>query len=198
MKSLPRFILSRIGIGLLFAVPVYLSILLILKALSSIKGLLQPIKLLLPAWLQADALLALLLLVGILFVIGVLIHTALGKHIRDKIERLLFQQIPGYSLFRSFAQRVAGETAESTWKPALVETDDLALMPAFIIEELPDGRYTIFVPSVPTPLAGAVFIYPRERVHPVNIPFSKALKVVTHWGEGAKELVAAMDQEKRL
>lgn len=197
MKSLPSYILSRIGIGLLFAVPIYLSILLILKALNSVKGMLQPIKSLLPTWLQADALLALLLLLGIIFAIGVLVQTAFGKRIREKIERSILQKIPGYSLFRSFSQRIAGETVESTWKPALVETDDDALMPVFIIEELPDGRYTVFVPSVPTPLAGAVFIYPRDRVHPVNVPFAKALKVISHWGEGAKELVAAMEREKR-
>jgi hypothetical protein len=29
-----------------------------------------------------------------------------------------------------------------------------ALVPAFIIEELDDGRFTVFVPSVPTPFAG--------------------------------------------
>jgi hypothetical protein len=33
-----------------------------------------------------------------------------------------------------------------------------ALVPAFIIEVLDDGRYTIFVPSAPPPLAATVSI----------------------------------------
>jgi hypothetical protein len=44
---------------------------------------------------------------------------------------------------------------------ALAEIED-ALAPAFVIEELPDGRFTIFVPSIPTPLAGAR-LHPRAR-----------------------------------
>lgn len=65
-------------------------------------------------------------------------------------------------------------------------------MPAFIVEELDDGRYTIFVPSVPTPLAGAVYVLARERVHPIDVPFTQAVKSVSQWGSGAKDLVAAM------
>ena len=57
---------------------------------------------------------------------------------------------------------------DNVWKPALAEIEE-ALVPAFIIEELEDGRYTVFVASVPTPLAGAVYILNRERVHPLNI-----------------------------
>ena len=38
----------------------------------------------------------------------------------------------------------------------------------------------------------------RERVHPVNVPFTDAVRVVSRWGYGAKDLVAAMQpMEKR-
>ena len=60
------------------------------------------------------------------------------------------------------------------------------------VEELADGRFTVFVPSVPTLLAGAIYILTAERVHPLNIPFTLAVKVVTRWGSGSKELVGAM------
>jgi len=45
---------------------------------------------------------------------------------------------------------------------------------------------------VPTPLAGAIYIIAGERVHPLDIPFTQALKVISRWGQGAKELAAAM------
>ena len=67
-------------------------------------------------------------------------------------------------------------------------------MPAFIIEEFDDGRYTVFVPSIPTPFAGAVFIADRERVHPLDLPFTDALKTIVRWGSGSTNLVAAMDR----
>jgi hypothetical protein len=74
---------------------------------------------------------------------------------------------------------------------ALAEIEE-ALVRAFIIEELDDGRFTLFVPSVPTPLAGAVYILSRERVHPLDVPFTQAIKSISRWGSGSKDLVAAM------
>jgi uncharacterized membrane protein len=86
---------------------------------------------------------------------------------------------------------MAGTSQETAWKPALAEIED-ALVPAFIIEEIDDERLAVFVPSVPTPLAGAVYIISRDRVHPVDVPFTQAASAVARWGSGSKELVAAM------
>ena len=84
-------------------------------------------------------------------------------------------------------QQVAGQGRENVWKPALAEIEE-ALVPAFVIEELDDGRYTVFFPSVPTPLAGAVYILERGRVHLLDIPFTQAIKAISRWGQGSKEL----------
>jgi uncharacterized membrane protein len=80
-------------------------------------------------------------------------------------------------------------------KLALAEIEE-SLVPAFIIEELDDGRFTVFVPSVPTPLAGAVYILERARVHPLRVPFTQAISVISRWGSGAKDLVAATEIKK--
>ena len=48
------------------------------------------------------------------------------------------------------------------------------------------------MPSVPTPMAGALYILSRERVHPVDVPFTTALRVFSKWGAGAGEFVRAM------
>jgi len=130
----------------------------------------------------------------ICFLIGVAVKTRTGREAREWIERAFFERIPGYALIRSLTQQMAGESRENVWKPALAEIEE-ALVPAFIIEELEDGRYTVFVPSVPTPLAGAVYILERRRVHPLEVPFTEALKAVSRWGSGAKGLVAAMQRD---
>ena len=88
---------------------------------------------------------------------------------------------------------MAGQSRENTWKAALVEIEE-ALVPAFIIEEHEDGRYTVFAPSIPTPFAGAVCILDRQRVHPVDVPFTDAVRVVSRWGSGAQGLVTAMEK----
>ena len=177
--------------GLLIVVPVYLALLVLLKAMQSLVGVVRPIAALLPDWVPAEDLLALLLVLILCFLVGVAVRTPIGRAARERVEKSLFQRIPGYAVFRGLAQQLSGESRDSAWKPALVEIED-ALVPGFIIEELDDGQLTVFVPSIPTPLAGAVYILRRERVHPLNIPFTSAIQVVSKWGSGSKALVAAM------
>ncbi len=192
MKKIYKFVGSRLVAGVLVLAPIYLASLLLLKAMKSLAELVKPFARLLPKWLPADQILSLLLALAICFLIGVAVDTAAGRATWERIENSLFQRIPGYSLFRSLTQRLAGEQRDTAWKPALAEIEE-ALVPAFIIEELEDGRFTVFVPSVPTPLAGSVYILTPDRVHPLNIPFTQAIKVISRWGSGAKDLLAAME-----
>ena len=131
------------------------------------------------------------------FLIGAALRTRVGYGLWNRLEKAFFERMPGYALIRSLTQRLAGEDREAAWKPALVEVEE-ALVPAFIIEELGDGRFTVFVPSIPTPLAGAVYILPAERVHPLNVPFTQAIKTISRWGSGSKDLVAAMEEGRKL
>src|SRR6516164_3414334 len=183
--------------GLLVIVPIYLAILLLLKGMKSLSGLVRPFALLLPDWFPGEIALALLGVIMICVLVGAGVQTRTGRVARERLEKAFFERIPGYALLRSLTQRVAGEGREHVWKPALAEIEE-SLVPAFIIEELEDGRYTVFVPSIPTPFAGAVYILEPKRVHPLNIPFTQALQVISRWGSGAKNLVLAMEGEASL
>jgi len=191
MKHDRGFFTGTLVSGLLVVIPVYFAVLLLLKAMQSVVGLVRPFAMLLPTWIPAENLLSLLLVLGICFLVGLAVRTPTGRAIRERLEKSLFERIPGYALFRSLTQRLAGESRENVWKPALAEIEE-ALVPAFIIEELEDGRFTVFVPSIPTPLAGAVYVLSGERVHPLDVPFTQAIQTISRWGSGAKELVAAM------
>ena len=197
MKKVLGFIASALVAGLLVVIPIYLAVLLLLKAMQSVAGLARPFAMLLPQWLPAEHALSLLLVLIVCFLIGVAVRTPAGRAALERIEKSLFERIPGYALFQSLTQRLAGKSEGNVWKPALAEIED-ALVPAFIIEEFEDGRFTVFVPSVPTPLAGAVYILERERVHPLDIPFTQAVQSISRWGAGSKELVAAMKVERPL
>jgi len=196
MKPARSFLVSALITGLITVVPVYLAVLLLLKAMKSVLGLVSPFARLLPDWLPAANILALLLLLIVCFLVGVAVRTAAGRAARKRLEESLFSRLPGFSLLRSLTQQLTGRGDEKVWKPALVEIED-ALVPGFIIEELEDGRLTVFVPSVPTPLAGAVYILDRERVHALDIPFTQAVSTISRWGAGSSELVAAMQGGQR-
>jgi uncharacterized membrane protein len=194
MKYVREFVINTVVGGVLVLLPIYLAVLLLLKGMQAVVGLVRPLAAVLPEWVPAENVLSLVVLLIVCFIVGLVARTRVGRGIRERMETSFFGRLPGYALFRSLTQRLAGESDENVWKPALVEIED-ALVPAFIIEELDDGRFTVFVPSVPTPLAGAVYILSRERVHPIDIPFTQAIKSISRWGSGSKELVAAMKKQ---
>lgn len=194
MKKTLAFVAQACLSGFLIVVPIYLAVLLLLKGMKSVAGLVKPVALLLPDWLPAETTLSLLLVIVICFIIGVAVRSQWGHMARERIEKSFFERVPGYTLIRSLTHRIAGDDRDSVWKPALAEIEE-ALVPAFIIEEFEDGRYTVFVPSIPTPFAGAVYILDRNRVHPLEIPFTDALRVVSRWGSGAKDLVIAEERD---
>jgi uncharacterized membrane protein len=195
MKKASQFVLSTLGSGLLVVVPIYLAVLLMLKAAASVAGLVRPLSKLVPDWVPAERLLSLLLVLMICFLIGGAIRTRRGRVARDVIEKALFERIPGYATIRSLTHRMAGDENERVWRPAFAEIEE-ALVPAFIIEEFEDGRYTVFVPSVPTPFAGAVYILDGKRVHPLEIPLTQALRVISMWGSGAKDLITSAEKHR--
>jgi uncharacterized membrane protein len=191
MRRLFDFVVSTFVGGLLILVPLYLAVLLLLKAMASLAGVVAPLAKLLPEWFPAAQVLSIALVLVVAFLIGAALRTGVGRVVRERIETSFFERIPGYALLRSLTQQLAGQGKENVWKPALVEIEE-ALVPAFIIEVHDDGRFTVFVPSVPTPLAGAVYVLTPERVHPLDVPFTQGVKPLSRWGSGCKELVAAM------
>jgi uncharacterized membrane protein len=191
MKHLGQFIVKALIGGLIVVTPIYLVGLLVFKAMQSVAGVIEPLSGALPEWFPATRLFSLFLVLAVCFLVGLAVRTTIGQSVQARIENWLLAKVPAYALFRSLTQRLAGKDQENSWKPALVEIED-ALVPGFIIEELDDGRLTVFVPSVPTPLSGAVYILNAERVHPVSSSFAQAFTAVVRWGAGSKELVAAM------
>jgi uncharacterized membrane protein len=183
--------------GVLIAVPVYLAVLLVLKGMKSVAGLVRPLAALHPRWMTTEAaqdFVAFLTVVMICLALGVVVLTRTGRAARERIERSVLERIPGYTLVKSLTQQLAGQTEANVWKPALAEVGH-GLVVAFIIEEIPDGRYTVFVPSVPSPVVGSVYIFPRERVHLLDASFARAFQVLSRWGSGAQALIPTIQSQ---
>lgn len=191
MKTLAEFTKTTLIGGLLIILPLYVAVLLLAKAAQAILGLLAPLTSQIPAGMQFREVAAILLLVVVCFIVGLVVRTGPGLRAKNAFEEAVLEKLPGYSFLRGFAKRLTGRNEEQTLQPALVEIED-ALVPALIVEALEDGSFTVLVPSAPTPMAGSIYILPRERVHPVDIPLAKAIGVFSKWGTGAGEFVHAM------
>jgi uncharacterized membrane protein len=192
MKNLiDEFLKPTLIGGLLIILPLGLIAFLITRSLAVLKPITDSISPYLPERFRYPILIALVLLLLICFAVGLVAQTKFGQRLGIFIEASVLNYIPGYTLLRSLTQRVGDAEESRKFAPAFVEVEE-SLVPAFVIEEHDDGRYTVFVPSVPTPAVGALYVMRRERVHIVDAPFMDAVKCVSRFGEGTEKLLSSM------
>jgi uncharacterized membrane protein len=197
VKRLSEFVVKALISGVLLSLPPYIALLLLLRATKSVADLMHPIVVRLPQWwLFTDSALACLIVLVVCFLIGAAVTTRPGRWALGRIDRSVLAKIPGYIFVRSLTSQLLGEGDEKTWKPALAELES-GLVPAFIIEKVDDQRLTIFVPSVPAPLEGSIYILREDRVHPLHASFAQTLKTLSRCGLGSRNLVATMEAPKQ-
>lgn len=196
MKRLAAFLKATLLGGLLLVLPAWLAVLLVMKALMQVQIFVQPIATELPQSVGYPRVIAGLLLIGLCFLVGLAIQTAIGTRVKRMAEENLLNKLPGYSTLRGFATQLAQFETTTTFQSALIEIED-ALVPGFFVEEHSGDRCTVFIPSVPTPMAGAVYIIAMSRVHRLNLPAIAVMQCISKWGAGSNELVAALDGAKR-
>jgi len=191
MRQVLEFVKTTIVGGLVVVLPMAAALLLAVKMLAALEGAVDPVAAALPFGTHVGRVLALLIILGGCFATGLLIRTRVGRRANVWLEQRVLERLPAYSLLRNLGRQVAGEGDDSQMAPALAEIEE-ALVPAFIVEELDDGRLTVFIPAIPTPTVGAVYILTPDRVHRLDVPLTTLVKCVTRWGAGSRDLVAAM------
>jgi uncharacterized membrane protein len=192
MKQLLGFLKATLLGGALFVLPAWLAVLLVAKVLGQLERLLKPVISYLPESIDHPRIIAILLLLVACFFVGLVIRTTIGARLQRFAEKRVLEKLPGYTMVRGFAGQLTALEKTEGFQPVLVEIEE-ALAPAFLIEEYAGERCTVFVPSVPTPMAGAIYIIARSRVHPLNVPVTAVLNCISKWGAGGNRLVAAYD-----
>jgi uncharacterized membrane protein len=196
MKSIVEVLKTTLIGGLLVVLPVWLTVILPAKSLGILSQFLRPIVDELPEGARHPFLLSVLVLVLGSFAIGLFVRTFPGRLVRRAIQVHLFDHIPGYRVIRGMTQQLSHHDQTEAFATCLAEVEE-ALVPAFIVERHADGRFTIFVPSAPTPFAGSIYILTPDRVHPVDISMLKTMSCISKWGSGASEMLAAMRSSER-
>jgi uncharacterized membrane protein len=191
MKHFLAFLKATLLGGVIVVFPAWLAVLLVLKALAHLEIFVKPISKHLPQAIGHPRVIAILVLVGLCFLVGLAIHTTIGQRIERAAERLVLDKIPGYTTLHGFAARLSDSKESSSFQPALVEMEEL--VPAFIVERHSGNRSTVFIPSVPTPMAGAVYIIDNNRVHALELPAVSVMQCISKWGGGSDKLVAAFE-----
>jgi uncharacterized membrane protein len=196
MPKLLQGLKNALVAGLLIVLPAWLAVLLIVGLLAKLGIIVKPIAGQLPEGVNHPQLVALASFLLVCLVAGLIVRTPVGRFLGRLLGDHVFSQVPGYVPLRTIANQFADLDKREGFKPSLVEVEDGSLSPAFLIERHDDGRCTVFVPSAPTPMAGAILIMPGERVHPIDVPMGAILGCVSKWGTGTGELLAAMESKR--
>jgi uncharacterized membrane protein len=192
MKRALAFLKATLLGGVIVVLPAWLAVLLVLKVLAHLEVFVKPVSSHLPHSLAHPRVIAILVLVGLCFLVGAAIQTAIGRKAERAAERAVLEKISGYTVLRSLASRLSDHAETASFQPALVEMEE-ALVPAFIVEQHSGNRCTVFIPSVPTPMAGSVYIIDNSRVHALDLPAVSVMQCISKWGGGSDKLVAAYD-----
>jgi len=192
MSKLLQGLKEALVAGLLVVLPAWLAVLLIVGLLTKLGIIVKPIAGQLPEEVNHPQVVALASFLLVCLCAGLILRTPVGRFLGQILGKHVFSQVPGYVPLKAIANQFADLDKREGFVPSLVEVEDGSLAPAFLIERHDDGRCTVFIPSAPTPMAGAILIMPVERVHPIDVPIGTILGCVSKWGTGAGELLAAM------
>lgn len=126
-------------------------------------------------------------IVLIFLVAGLFVGTRPGQLLSDRMEHAILYRVPGYLLVRGAVGRVPGLSGDLRLEPLLIETEEGWAL-ALLVERLPNGFCTVFLPDAPTPTSGAVRIVEASRVRPLDVPMFNVIACLTRSGSGAGEL----------
>ena len=195
MRKVLEFIKTAIIGGFLVLLPVVAVLVLIAIAVNSVVTVIAPLAAKLPmktiGGFTGVTLLAMLLILGFCFLAGLLVQLRLGQLVQTWLEGKVLQRLPGYTMIKNLTRQVAGQEG-TEFAPALVDLyGSEARVIGLIIEELEDGRLTIFVPISPTSTLGQVYILPVAKVERLDASFLNVVNTLSQWGMESKKLFQA-------
>jgi uncharacterized membrane protein len=106
------------------------------------------------------------------------------------VESNTIGRLPLYQAIKSLTSRFAAMQESGGFKPALIRGPNDQRELAYLMEDLGDGFATVMLPRAPTPMIGSIKLVPMTQVEVLDVSLGEFTAVISHWGVGAKELLA--------
>ena len=192
MKSIFKIIKATFLGGILFLAPLVVLLIILEKGYHIIQKVTLPLVSNLPRvhvlGLALQELFGILLIIIFCFIAGVLAKTTLAQKLILKIENSILSFIPGYSFMKGINENIMGIESNKDLKVILVPTD-AGWQFAFLIEQIDENNFTVFVPDAPNPWSGSVVFVEKKDIREVGISQKEALACIRKLGYCSKELL---------
>jgi uncharacterized membrane protein len=192
MKKLSGFVRTTVLGGVFYLVPIIVLVAVVGKAHGISRKLVAPLAALFPLdgplSFLSEKVLAIIVIVLFCFVAGLIAKTARGKGFTRWLESNVLALVPGYALVKSMSDSMAGVEEQSGREAVLARIED-AWQIALVVERLDNGHVAVYVPGAPNAASGSVYFMTEDRIKPLGIPVSTAVKCVRRVGVGANALL---------
>ena len=183
-----KFILTTVLGGVLFLMPFVIIVVLLGKGFRIMHTIAEKVDMFLPwksvAGLPSVDVLAALFLISCCFIAGLVARSSWARGLRNRIDDVLVQLVPGYSWIKGIAGNVSDEEASSGFKPVWVRLDDQYQV-GFEIERCEGSLVAIFFPDAPDPRSGTLSYVESDRVEDLDSSFNEVSKNFKRLGLGS-------------
>lgn len=190
-KIIYLFHITVVG-GILFLVPFLIIFIILEKAFHIAREIVTPIAEYIPVDTFFGLELPMILAIGILFLVcllaGLFAKTRIAQKIVHWLDTTILSNLPGYSLMKLFLEELAGVDPVADYQSVLVQFDD-AWQLGYQLEYIEKDKIVVFIPDSPSPLAGGVFIVPKERVTFLDDSSMAVANCMKNMGKGTGLLV---------
>lgn len=155
--------------GFVFLLPLLVLFVLFGKALYYTKGFSIKIAKLLgvPKTMEVGAhtIVSALIIIIVCVLLGHLVHLTFMVKIRSWLDNKLADLLPGYASYRELAlSKINKEEVKLPYEKGVLVRENNYHCPGFLIDELPDGRLTLFIPFGGNVKEGRIIIVPSADV----------------------------------
>ncbi len=195
MKKILGILRAKFIDGFFILLPVLLAYLMLGQLFDGLMALTQPIVDVLPTSLFSDLwthrFVAAIVLLMLFIAVGLMANTAFAHRVGNWFERAVLNRFPPYRVLKNLTRWIAGKNVPGQLHPALLHvTPEIRILVA-IVEELPGGDLTVFVPLAPTPGVGMLQIVNGTKVQKLECRMTDALAWNLNWGMGTEALFKA-------
>jgi uncharacterized membrane protein len=192
-KNAMKFIKMTLIGGAVFLVPVVLLIMIILRAMSIMMTVAEPVDRLLPvhsiAGIGLSTIIAAVGLLLICFIAGLVAGSVYAQSAIEAVEKKVLNRIPGYALLRAITSS-RDESRVPDMQPVLATLEGSSQV-GLEVEKLPDGRSVVYLPNAPNPLSGIVRLLDADRVQRLDVSLKAVQEHVEQLGKGSAALFEA-------
>lgn len=129
------------------------------------------------------------------FIIGILVKTAWGKWLQSFTERWFLQKIPGYTALKEIFNQFQPDNKQNFSKPVLITLDKGAnYLMGFVTDKYDNDRYSVFIPTSPSPVNGFVVQTTSENLKFIDAPSETVMRSVLSCGVGVSKFAGDLSK----